>query len=87
MKVGQLFLDLVEGSGRTVLLVTHDVEEAVLLSDRILVMTNPPSTVGSVVKVELPRPRDYIQSRFDPLFHQLQEEVWALLGVRTARGN
>ena len=57
----------------TVLMITHDVDEAVLLSDRIVMMTNgPAATIGDVLDVKLPRPRrrldlvdnaDYIQAR------------------------
>ena len=50
---------IVAETGSTVLMVTHDVDEAVLLSDRVVMMTNgPAATIGEVLPVELPRPRD-----------------------------
>jgi nitrate/nitrite transport system ATP-binding protein len=50
---------IVENTNATVLMVTHDVDEAVLLSDRIVMMTNGPAArIGGVVEVDLPRPRD-----------------------------
>jgi energy-coupling factor transporter ATP-binding protein EcfA2 len=53
---------IVAATGSTVLMVTHDVDEAVLLSDRIVMMTNgPAATIGGIVKVELPRPADRIE--------------------------
>jgi nitrate/nitrite transport system ATP-binding protein len=52
---------IVAETGSTVLMVTHDVDEAVLLSDRVVMMTNgPAATIGEVLPVELPRPRDRI---------------------------
>ena len=52
-------LKIVAKTGSTVLMVTHDVDEAVLLSDRIVMMTNgPAATIGDVVVVNLPRPRE-----------------------------
>src|SRR6266571_3296543 len=53
---------IVEKTGATVLMVTHDVDEAVLLSDRVVMMSNgPAATIGDVLQVELPRPRDRIE--------------------------
>src|SRR5205823_12521106 len=55
-------LKIVAATGSTVLMVTHDVDEAVLLSDRIVMMTNgPAATIGEVVTVELPRPSDSVE--------------------------
>ena len=56
-------LTIVEKTKATVVMVTHDVDEAVLLSDRIVMMTNGPSaTIGEILTVDLPRPRDRISS-------------------------
>ena len=55
-------MGIVQKTGSTVLMVTHDVDEAVLLSDRIVMMTNGPSaTIGQIVEVHLERPRDRLK--------------------------
>ncbi len=52
---------VVAATGSTVLMVTHDVDEAVLLSDRVVMMTNgPAATIGGILAIDLPRPRDRI---------------------------
>ena len=52
---------IVAATGSTVLMVTHDVDEAVLLSDRVVMMTNgPAATIGGILAIDLPRPRDRI---------------------------
>jgi len=67
----------------TVLMVTHDVDEAVLLSDRIVMMTNGPSaTIGEVLAVDLPRPRDRLALADDPRYHQLRGRVLEFLYQR-----
>ncbi|WP_096698673.1 ABC transporter ATP-binding protein [Polaromonas sp. AER18D-145] len=60
-KLQDELLQIVATTQSTVVMVTHDVDEAVLLSDRIVMMTNGPSaTIGEVLHVELPRPRDRV---------------------------
>ena len=60
----------------TILLITHDVDEAVLLSDRVMMMTNgPAATVGEVLHVELERPRSRLTLANDPRFHHYRQQV------------
>jgi len=62
--------------GNTVIMVTHDVDEAVLLSDRIVMMTNGPSaTIGQVVDVNLPRPRERLALAEDAQFNHCRRLV------------
>ena len=69
----------------TVLFITHDVEEAVYLSDRVAVMTNRPGRIKKVVDIDLPRPRHYdIVS--SPEFQRLHRTVLDAIRGRVARG-
>jgi nitrate/nitrite transport system ATP-binding protein len=71
--------------GNTVLMITHDVDEAVLLSDRIVMMTNGPAAeVGGIVKVDLPRPRHRIEIDTLPAYVAARHEVIAFLYARHA---
>ena len=64
----------------TVIMVTHDVDEAVLLSDRIVMMTNGPSaTVGEILHVDLPRPRERLQLADDAAYNHYRHEVLKFL--------
>lgn len=64
----------------TVIMITHDVDEAVLLSDRIVMMTNgPAATVGEILNVDLPRPRDRLALADDPLYNQYRHQVLTFL--------
>lgn len=66
--------------GNTVIMITHDVDEAVLLSDRIVMMTNgPAATIGEILKVDLPRPRDRLALAEDPAFVHLRQQVLEFL--------
>ncbi len=71
----------------TVLFVTHDLEEAIALADRVVVMTAGPATVKAVFPVDLPRPRTVEQVRLEPRFLEIYREIWASLGeeVRITR--
>jgi NitT/TauT family transport system ATP-binding protein len=60
----------------SVVFVTHDLEEAVALADRVVVFTAGPGTVKGVYRVELPRPRNVSEIRFDPAFRHIYEEIW-----------
>ena len=67
----------------TVIMITHDVDEAVLLSDRIVMMTNGPSaTVGEVLSIELPRPRNRVKLAGDKLYNEYRAEVLKFLYER-----
>ena len=76
---------IVAATGSTVLMVTHDVDEAVLLSDRIVMMTNgPEATIGGIVKIELPRPRDRIELAENAQYHHYRTEILEFLYRRQA---
>ena len=66
--------------GTTVMMITHDVDEAVLLSDRIVMMSNgPAATIGDILTVHLPRPRDRLALAEDPGFVHLRQQVLQFL--------
>ena len=69
--------------GNTVIMITHDVDEAVLLSDRIVMMTNGPSaTIGEILRVDLPRPRDRIALADDHEYNRCRRAVLSFLHDR-----
>jgi ABC-type nitrate/sulfonate/bicarbonate transport system ATPase subunit len=80
VELQDLLLDLWEREPKTVLLVTHDIDEALYLSDRILLMTDgPESRVGKNLPVTLPRPRSRQQSADHPDYFRLRGEIIAFL--------
>jgi len=71
--------------GNTVIMITHDVDEAVLLSDRIVMMSNgPAATIGEILSVGLARPRDRLELAEDPEFVHLRQQVLAFLYAKHA---
>lgn len=67
----------------TVIMITHDVDEAVLLSDRIVMMTNgPAATIGEVLEVDIPRPRERVKLADDAHYNHLRAEVLKFLYER-----
>ena len=79
-------MKIVTATHATVLMVTHDVDEAVLLSDRIVMMTNgPAATIGGIVKVDLPRPRDRVELAENANYHHLRREVLEFLYQKQMR--
>ena len=76
-------LKIVASTGTTVMMVTHDVDEAVLLSDRIVMLTNgPAATIGEVLRVDLPRPRDRVALAEDRAYVQVRKQVIDFLYMR-----
>ncbi len=67
----------------TVIMITHDVDEAVLLSDRIVMMTNgPAATIGEILSIDLPRPRDRVSLAGDPKYNEYRAQVLKFLYER-----
>lgn len=73
-------MEIQDELNNTVIMITHDVDEAVLLSDRIIMMTNgPEATIGEILEVNLPRPRNRIALAKDPEYNQLRASVLEFL--------
>ena len=70
------FLELWYETHKTVIFVTHDLDEAVLLADRVIVMTARPGRIKSDTIVDLPRPRVIDELRFDPAFREIEHKIW-----------
>jgi NitT/TauT family transport system ATP-binding protein len=79
-----LLLDVWRRTGLTVLLVTHDIDEAVYLADRIVVLSASPARVRKTITVDLPRPRDQIATKELPEFARLRASVFALIKAESA---
>jgi len=86
IELQSLVLDLWARQGLTILLITHDVDEAVFMADRIAVLSSRPSIVEMVVDTELPWPRDAMGTRELPRFLQLRHELVAHLLQRRNAG-
>jgi NitT/TauT family transport system ATP-binding protein len=71
-------LQIWERTKKTVLFVTHSIEEAAYLSDRVIVMTARPGRTKAVLTVDLPRPRDY-EMRLTPEFNEIKSRIWDTL--------
>ncbi len=84
-KLQDELLEIVARTQSTVVMVTHDVDEAVLLSDKIVMMTNgPAATIGEVLSVDLPRPRNRVQLAEDPHYINYRKAVIDFLYTRQA---
>jgi NitT/TauT family transport system ATP-binding protein len=68
-----------EGSGKTLVFVTHDLAEAITLADRVIVMSSRPGTIRTVQTIDLSRPRDVFSIRFTAEFGAYFERLWATL--------
>ena len=85
--MGNLLLELWSADRKAVLFVTHDLEEAIALADRVVIMSAGPSAriIGDW-RVGLPRPRDITEVRLDKEFHRLHREIWGVLKAEVLKG-
>jgi NitT/TauT family transport system ATP-binding protein len=85
--MGNLLLDLWSADRKAVLFVTHDLEEAIALSDRVVIMSAGPSAriIGDW-RVPLTRPRDIAEVKLDPEFHRLHREIWRTRKAEVMKG-
>lgn len=79
-----VLLDLWQRDQKTALMVTHDVDEALYLSDRVVMMTNgPEARVGEIVEIPFPRPRDRRELLENPRYYELREQLIGFLNHRS----
>jgi NitT/TauT family transport system ATP-binding protein len=85
--MGNLLLDLWSADRKAVLFVTHELEEAIALSDRVVIMSaGPAARIIGDWRVPLARPRDISEVKLDPAFHALHREIWHTLKEEVLKG-
>jgi NitT/TauT family transport system ATP-binding protein len=85
--MGNLLLDLWSADRKAVLFVTHDLEEAIALSDRVVIMSaGPAAHIMGEWRVPLARPRDIAEVKLDRAFHDLHREIWHKLRDEVLKG-
>ena len=85
--MGNLLLDLWTADRKAVLFVTHDLEEAIALSDRVVIMSaGPAARIIGDWRVPLARPRDTSEVKLDPVFHELHRNIWQKLKAEVLKG-
>jgi NitT/TauT family transport system ATP-binding protein len=85
--MGNLLLELWSADRKAVLFVTHDLEEAIALADRVVIMSaGPSSRIIGDWRVQLARPRDIFEVRLDKEFHALHREIWSVLKDEVMKG-
>ena len=77
LKMRQDLVRIWQAEGKTILFVTHDIEEAVQLADRVLVMSKRPATINEEVVIDLPRPRDLD----DPRYLAKRDHIFEIMGM------
>jgi NitT/TauT family transport system ATP-binding protein len=85
--MGNLLLDLWSADRKAVLFVTHDLEEAIALADRVVIMSaGPAARIIGDWTVSLARPRDISEVKLDKVFHELHREIWHVLKDEVLKG-
>ena len=75
----QELLRIWEGTGKTTVFITHSIDEALCLGDRVMVMTANPGTIKTIIDVDLPRPRDISNIRTSLHYNALFQSIWSIL--------
>lgn len=85
--MGNLLLDLWSADRKAVLFITHDLEEAIALSDRVVIMSaGPAARIIGDWRVPLARPRDIAEIKLDHAFHEIHREIWEMLKDEVLKG-
>lgn len=85
--MGNMLLSLWTAERKAVMFVTHDLEEAIALADRVVIMgAGPASRIIGEWRVDLPRPRDISEIRMEPAFHALHKDIWSALRDEVVKG-
>lgn len=79
MSLQELLLKIWQESQKTVVFVTHDIEEAVLLADRVMVMTAHPGHIKTIIDIDFPRPRHFNEIRKTAQYHTLVENISSMI--------
>ena len=83
-KMQRLLLDLWERNRKTVVFITHDLAEAIVLADRVAVISRRPGRVKALIDIKLPRPRDTFGLKTTAEFHDYYSRIWSLLSEEVA---
>jgi NitT/TauT family transport system ATP-binding protein len=85
--MGNLLLDLWSADRKAVLFVTHDLDEAIALADRVVIMSaGPAARIIGAWTVPLPRPRDIAEVKLEPVFRDLHRDIWHTLKTEVLKG-
>jgi NitT/TauT family transport system ATP-binding protein len=84
-KLQEYILDIWRNTGKTIVFITHDLPEAVTMSDRVIIMTARPGSIKNQYPISLPRPRNPYEIRFDSAFIELNRLIWEDLKDEIAR--
>jgi NitT/TauT family transport system ATP-binding protein len=72
-------LRILEGEKKTMIFVTHSIDEAIVLGDRIVVMSRRPGRIQQILPVDIPRPRKILSVRAHPRYIELRNSIWEML--------
>ncbi len=75
----QELLRIWEGTKKTTVFITHSIDEALCLGDRIMVMAAHPGTIKTIINIDLPRPRDIATIRTSVYYNELFQSIWSIL--------